>query len=244
MVHSNAGLGYPWPAGSSARSPYRPLKARNPESRAVKLTLLAVATLIVMSGATITPSLPAMEAHFAGVPNVEILVRLVATTPALFIVLGAPAVGYIADRWGRKRLLAFLDDPVRTGGQLRPRDGLPVRRARREGRPGPGCGRRHHRLHHAHRRLLHRVGAGPPHGAAIGLHWARRLRVRARRRGAVRHLLARALLRLPHRLRLRAPRCPGPLRTGASLRSRPRRRPAQRWVRGHRKRLSGGPGSR
>ena len=107
MVHSNAGLGYPWPAGSSARSPYRPLNARNPESRAVKLTLLAVATLIVMSGATITPSLPAMEEHFAGVPNVEILVRLVATTPALFIVLGAPAVGYIADRWGRKRLLAF-----------------------------------------------------------------------------------------------------------------------------------------
>ncbi len=92
---------------SSARSPYRPLKAGNPESRPVKLTLLAVATLIVMSGATITPSLPAMEEHFADVPNVGILVRLVATMPALFIVLGAPAVGYIADRWGRKRLLAF-----------------------------------------------------------------------------------------------------------------------------------------
>ncbi|PZC45692.1 MAG: MFS family permease/Dipeptide/tripeptide permease [Chloroflexi bacterium] len=60
-----------------------------------------------MSGATITPALPAMVAHFSDVPNVEILVRLVVTMPALFIVIGAPVAGYIADRWGRKRLLAY-----------------------------------------------------------------------------------------------------------------------------------------
>lgn len=83
------------------------MKARDPESRAVKWTLPAVASLIVMSGATITPALPAMVAHFADVPNVEILVRLVVTTPALFIVIGAPVAGYIADRWGRKRLLVY-----------------------------------------------------------------------------------------------------------------------------------------
>jgi MFS family permease len=58
-----------------------------------------------MSGATIAPSLPAMGEHFADVPNVDYLVRLALTLPALFIALGAPVVGVIIDRLGRKPLL-------------------------------------------------------------------------------------------------------------------------------------------
>lgn len=68
-------------------------------------TLLLVSTLTIMSGATISPSLPAIESHFAGSDNVEILTRLVLTLPALFIVICAPFAGGLADRFGRKPLL-------------------------------------------------------------------------------------------------------------------------------------------
>ncbi|MEC4991099.1 MAG: MFS transporter, partial [Oscillatoria sp. PMC 1068.18] len=68
-------------------------------------TLLIVSTLTVMSGATIAPSLPAIENHFASVSSVEYLVKLVLTIPALFIVIGAPIAGIITDKMGRKPLL-------------------------------------------------------------------------------------------------------------------------------------------
>lgn len=68
-------------------------------------TLLLISTLTIMSGATISPSLPAIESHFAGSPNVEILTRLVLTLPALSIVICAPFAGGLADRFGRRPLL-------------------------------------------------------------------------------------------------------------------------------------------
>lgn len=71
----------------------------------VKLTLLLVSTLTVMAGATIAPSLPAMQAHFTEVENADTWVRLALTMPALFIAIGAPVVGIIIDRFGRKPLL-------------------------------------------------------------------------------------------------------------------------------------------
>ncbi|ESA37976.1 major facilitator superfamily protein [Leptolyngbya sp. Heron Island J] len=71
----------------------------------VKITLLLVSTLTVMAGATIAPSLPAMQAFFAEVPNADYLVRLALTLPALLIALGAPVVGVAIDRLGRKPLL-------------------------------------------------------------------------------------------------------------------------------------------
>lgn len=69
------------------------------------ITLLLISTLTIMSGATISPSLPAIESHFAGSPNVEILTRLVLTLPALSIVICAPFAGGLADRFGRRPLL-------------------------------------------------------------------------------------------------------------------------------------------
>jgi MFS family permease len=80
---------------------------RHADTLWVKATLLLVSTLTVMAGATIAPSLPAMRAHFAAVPNVDYWVRLVLTVPALFIALGAPVAGAIIDRFGRKRWLAL-----------------------------------------------------------------------------------------------------------------------------------------
>lgn len=73
----------------------------------VKITLLLTGTLTVMAGATIAPALPAINATFADVPNVDLLVRLVLTLPAFFIAVGAPLAGYVVDAFGRKRLLAF-----------------------------------------------------------------------------------------------------------------------------------------
>jgi MFS family permease len=71
----------------------------------VKITLLLIGTLTVMSGATIAPSLPAMQEFFKAVPNSEYLVRLALTLPALFIALGAPLVGVAIDKFGRKPIL-------------------------------------------------------------------------------------------------------------------------------------------
>jgi MFS family permease len=74
-------------------------------SFAIKAILLWVSTLTVMAGATIAPSLPAMQVHFAEVPNAPYWVRLILTVPALAIAIGAPFVGALIDRLGRKPLL-------------------------------------------------------------------------------------------------------------------------------------------
>ena len=71
----------------------------------VKVTLLLASTLTVMAGATIAPSLPAMQTHFADVANVDFWVKLVLTVPALAIVIGSPIAGQMVDVIGRKPLL-------------------------------------------------------------------------------------------------------------------------------------------
>lgn len=77
----------------------------NYNSPLTKIVLLLTSTLTVMAGATIAPSLPAMENYFSGVENVEFWVRLVLTIPALAIVIGSPIAGQMVDRIGRKPLL-------------------------------------------------------------------------------------------------------------------------------------------
>lgn len=77
----------------------------NPNSFVIKATLLLASTLTVMSGATIAPSLPAMQVQFEELENVEFWVRLVLTMPALFIVIGSPIAGQLVDTLGRKPLL-------------------------------------------------------------------------------------------------------------------------------------------
>ena len=78
------------------------------KSLACKTVLLLAGTLTVMSGIAVSPSLPVMENYFSkdlNTVNIEILIRLVITLPALFIVIGSPISGIIIDRFGRKPLL-------------------------------------------------------------------------------------------------------------------------------------------
>ncbi|HEV7253098.1 MAG TPA: MFS transporter [Mesorhizobium sp.] len=70
-----------------------------------RLTLLLVSTLTIMAGATISPSLPAIEAHFRATEHAALLTRFVLTMPSLFIALSAPLVGLAADRIGRRMVL-------------------------------------------------------------------------------------------------------------------------------------------
>jgi MFS family permease len=79
----------------------------SPGSRLILLTLLAASSLTVMSGATVSPSLPGLQESFSQVESVEILVRLVLTMPALFIAIFAPLAGSLVDRVGRKQVLLF-----------------------------------------------------------------------------------------------------------------------------------------
>jgi MFS family permease len=84
------------------------MNQRNPNLLLTKATLLLASTLTVMSGATVAPSLPAMQDFFSREANnsdVELLVKLVITLPALFIVIGSPIAGIIVDKLGRKLLL-------------------------------------------------------------------------------------------------------------------------------------------
>ncbi|HEU4326978.1 MAG TPA: MFS transporter [Roseiflexaceae bacterium] len=74
-------------------------------SALARALLWLVATLTVMAGATIAPALPAMQQHFAAVPNADVLVRLVLTVPAIVITVGAPLAGRLVDSWGRKPVL-------------------------------------------------------------------------------------------------------------------------------------------
>ena len=74
-------------------------------SRLVLLTLLFASTLTIMSGATISPSLPGIQEQFSGTANAELLTRLVLTIPALFIAICAPVAGTLVDRLGRKPVL-------------------------------------------------------------------------------------------------------------------------------------------
>jgi MFS family permease len=79
--------------------------ARNPESTLVKAALLITSSMAVLGGATLAPALPAIQAHFREIPNVQLLVRFVLTIPALLIAITAPGAGYVVDKFGRKNIL-------------------------------------------------------------------------------------------------------------------------------------------
>ncbi len=78
---------------------------RDPNSTALRITLLAASSIAIFAGATLAPALPAMRDNFRNVPNIDLMVRLVLTLPALFIGLLSPFVGLVVDKIGRKRVL-------------------------------------------------------------------------------------------------------------------------------------------
>lgn len=79
--------------------------ARSPQEFRRNATLLFISTLTIMSGATISASLPDIAARFADVENVALLSRLVLTLPAIFIAMFSPIAGFLVDRFGRRPLL-------------------------------------------------------------------------------------------------------------------------------------------
>ena len=77
----------------------------NPQMALTKVTLLGISTLTVLSSMTLSPDLPLIKHHFNSVAGAEVLIPLVLTLHALFIVLGAPLAGYAVDHFGRKPTL-------------------------------------------------------------------------------------------------------------------------------------------
>jgi MFS family permease len=76
------------------------------EAGPVQACLLLFAGCMSVLGSTlIAPNLPRMQAHFALVPQVEFLVPIALTVPALVIAVLSLFVGALADRIGRKKLL-------------------------------------------------------------------------------------------------------------------------------------------
>ena len=74
-------------------------------TRLTLFALLASATLTVMAGATISPSLPGLVAHFADDPRAEWLVPFILTAPGLAIAVAAPLSGVLVDRTVKRRVL-------------------------------------------------------------------------------------------------------------------------------------------
>ena len=88
---------------TSTSSPTRSGQA--PPDRVTQTTLLLLSALTIMSGATIAPALPAMQAHFADTPNAALLVKLALTILGIVIAVTAPLFGVLADRYGRRPVL-------------------------------------------------------------------------------------------------------------------------------------------
>lgn len=76
-----------------------------PHPRLAQGTLLLASMLTIMAGATVAPALPAIQRAFSTTPNASILVGLILTLHGLFIAVGAPIIGSLADRHGRRWLL-------------------------------------------------------------------------------------------------------------------------------------------
>ena len=69
------------------------------------LTLVALGSLPTLAIAALVPVLPALFAHFGGVPHAQLLVPMVLTVPSLCVALFSSPIGAAADRWGRRPIL-------------------------------------------------------------------------------------------------------------------------------------------
>lgn len=69
------------------------------------ILLMIGSCLPVMAAVLIAPVLPRIQAHYTHLPNVQVLVPVMLTIPALVLGLMAPFAGALVDRLGRKPLL-------------------------------------------------------------------------------------------------------------------------------------------
>lgn len=78
--------------------------------------VLLLASMTIMSNATISPSLPGFREHFADVEGIETLAGLVLTLPSLSVLLTASTWGWMVDRLDRQRLLVVAALTYGIGG--------------------------------------------------------------------------------------------------------------------------------
>lgn len=71
----------------------------------LQITLLLAGALTSMAFAPVSPGLPSLREHFAGVPDVDYLVRLAFAVPAATIAIFSPIAGVVVDRLGRRRVM-------------------------------------------------------------------------------------------------------------------------------------------
>ena len=67
--------------------------------------VILINQLPMMAIVALMPALPTLMAHFAGMPNSDLLVPMILTAPGLCIALCAPFAGVLVDKYGRRRLL-------------------------------------------------------------------------------------------------------------------------------------------
>ncbi|WP_169055249.1 MFS transporter [Azospirillum sp. TSH100] len=72
---------------------------------AQSVSLILPVILPVMAAVLVAPVIPDISRAFAAVPNAGLLVPVAITIPALMLALFSPLAGWLADRFGRKRLL-------------------------------------------------------------------------------------------------------------------------------------------
>lgn len=71
----------------------------------LQITLLLAGVLTSMAFAPVSPGLPSLREHFAGLADVDYLVRLAFAIPAATIALFSPLAGIAVDRLGRRRVM-------------------------------------------------------------------------------------------------------------------------------------------
>lgn len=79
--------------------------SKRTDSALFQIALFSAASMTVLGGTIIAPSIPHFEEHFASVPHIDMLSRLILTLPALFIMIFAPISGFLLERYGRTRFL-------------------------------------------------------------------------------------------------------------------------------------------
>ena len=75
------------------------------DSKIFYFALFSVSAMTVLGSTAIAPALPNLEKHFLGIKNIEFLVKLILTIPAIFIVFFSPISGYLFDRYNRLKLI-------------------------------------------------------------------------------------------------------------------------------------------
>src|SRR5438094_701209 len=89
----------------AAKAPTEGFETARRAGPAQGVVVVAAAFLPILAIVALSPAVPTLMQRFADVPGATTLVPLIVTAPGLMIALFAPLMGWIADRYGRRKLL-------------------------------------------------------------------------------------------------------------------------------------------